>query len=144
MTHFSRLRLRVAAVALCLTGVAVGAPAHATSYDLAGLWLFNEGAGQTAYDLSFSGNPGQLGSTPAADANDPSWVQLPRLGVFKRAALHFEGDDYVQVHNSPALEPDGVTVVTPAPLDGARDVPLRRVEGGAGLLDGVVRALHRR
>lgn len=111
MTHFNRLRLRLGAVALCLTGVAVSAPAHATSYDLAGLWLFNEGSGQTAYDLSFSGNPGQLGSTPAADTNDPAWVQLPRLGLFKRAALHFEGDDYVQVRNSPALEPDGVTVV---------------------------------
>src|SRR6478672_10445017 len=38
MTHFNRLRLRVAAVALGLTGVAVSAPAQATSYDLAGLW----------------------------------------------------------------------------------------------------------
>ena len=119
-------------------------PRHATSYDLAGLWLFNEGSGQTAYDLSFSGNPGQLGSTPAADANDPSWVQLPRLGLLKRAALHFEGDDYVQVRNSPALEPDGVTVVARIRSTRPRKVPVRRVEGGAGLLDRVVRPLHRR
>lgn len=111
MTASNRLRVRLGAVALCLTAVGVSAPAHATSYDLAGVWLFNEGAGQTAYDLSFSGNTGQLGSTPGADANDPSWVQLPRLGLLKRAALHFEGDDFVQVRNAPALEPDGVTVV---------------------------------
>jgi hypothetical protein len=112
MTDFRRLRLRCAAIALCLTGAATAAPAHATSYDLAGLWLFNEGSGQVARDLSFSGNPGQLGSTPEADSNDPTWVQLPRLGFIRRAALHFEGDDYVQVRNSPSLEPDGVTVVT--------------------------------
>lgn len=115
MIKLPRLRVVLAATTLSLAGTLVGtavaSPAGATSYDLAGLWLFNEGSGQTAYDLSFSGNPGQLGSTPGADANDPTWVQLPRLLFLKRAALHFDGDDFVSVRNAPALEPDGVTVI---------------------------------
>jgi hypothetical protein len=110
MTHFRRMRLAAVALALSLTGAAVSSPAQGAGYDLAGLWLFNEGSGQVARDLSFSGNPGRLGSTPEADANDPAWVQLPRL-LFKRAALRFDGLDYVQVNNAPSLEPDGVTLV---------------------------------
>jgi hypothetical protein len=110
MTKHRRLRLGVAAVALSLVGVAVSAPAPAATYDLAGLWLFNEGAGQTAQDLSFRGNTGQLGSTAGVDANDPSWVALPKLLFLKRSALHFDGDDFVSVRSAPALEPDGVTV----------------------------------
>jgi concanavalin A-like lectin/glucanase superfamily protein len=111
MTTLSRLRLGVAAVTLALIGAGFAAPADATTYDFAGLWLLNEGSGQAAHDLSFSGNPGQLGSTTAADANDPAWVQLPRLLLLKRAALRFDGDDYVSVRDAPSLEPDGVTVV---------------------------------
>src|SRR5262249_55063948 len=64
MTKLRRLQLGVAAVALTMVGVGTAAPADATSYDLAGLWLFNESGGQTATDLSFHGNTGQLGSTP--------------------------------------------------------------------------------
>ena len=115
MTRPRLLRLGITSIALCigaagLGSVGVAAPASATSYDVAGLWLFNEGSGQTAHDLSFSGNRGQLGSTPQADADDPAWLQLPRL-LLRRAALRFDGTDYVKVPNSPSLEPDGVTVV---------------------------------
>ncbi len=35
-------------------------------------WKFNEGSGQTSQDFA-GGNDVQLGSTPAADADDPSW-----------------------------------------------------------------------
>ncbi len=104
------LRLGAAVIAASLVGVGLAAPAPAATYDLAGLWLFNEGAGQTAQDLSLRGNTGQLGSTAGVDANDPTWVALPKLLFLKRSALHFDGDDFVAVRNAPALEPDGVTV----------------------------------
>jgi hypothetical protein len=111
MTKLRRLRLGTATVlTLGLVGVGAAAPAGAASYDLAGLWLLNEGGGQRAGDLSLHGNHGQLGSTAGVDANDPSWVALPKLLFLKRAALHFDGDDFVTVPDSPALEPDGVTV----------------------------------
>lgn len=108
MTKLRRLHLRVAAITLTMAGAAgMTTAAHAATYDLAGLWLFNEGSGQLAKDSSRSGNPGQLGSAATADANDPRWVPLSK----RSAALHFEGDDYVTVGNAPSLEPDGVTVV---------------------------------
>lgn len=112
MTRPRLLRLGITTLCLAIGGVGLGVavPASATSYDVAGLWLLNEGSGQVAHDLSFSGNRGQLGSTPQTDANDPAWLQLPRL-LLRRAALRFDGDDYVKVANAPSLEPDGVTVV---------------------------------
>lgn len=101
-------------VALATTtalGVSLSAPpAGAGTNDLAGLWFLDEGSGQVARDLSFSGNSGQLGSTPYADASDPSWVSLPSL-LLRRAALRFSGAQRVAVPNAPSLEPDGVTVV---------------------------------
>lgn len=42
--------------------------------DTLGLWSFDEGSGQTAVDESTSANAATLGSTPGADANDPTWV----------------------------------------------------------------------
>ena len=89
MTKLRTLRLGVAALAVSLVGVAVSAPAPAATYDLAGLWLFNEGAGQTAQDLSFRGNTGQLGSTAGVDANDPSLGRPAQAAVPQalRAAL---------------------------------------------------------
>jgi hypothetical protein len=94
-----------------VAGATTVAPADAGGYDLAGLWPLNEGSGQVARDWSFSGNPGRLGSTPTADANDPAWVSLPRVFLLKRSALRFGGDDFVKVPDAPSLEPDGVTVV---------------------------------
>ena len=111
MTHLKKVWAGATGVALALAGALAPAPATgATSYDLAGVWLFNEASGQTAYDLSFSGNTGQLGSTPGVDANDPTRVELPRL-FFRRGALGFDGNDFVRVADAPALEPDGVTVI---------------------------------
>jgi len=105
------LRLGAAtAITIGLVGVGAASPAAAASYDLAGLWLFNEGSGQRAGDLSLHANAGQLGSTPGVDDHDPSWVALPRFLFLKRSALSFDGNDFVAVPNAPALEPDGVTV----------------------------------
>lgn len=95
-----------AALGVCLSA----APAGAGTSDLAGLWFLDEGSGQVARDLSLSGNPGQLGSTPYADPSDPTWVSLPSL-FLRRAALRFSGAQRVAVANAPSLEPDGVTVV---------------------------------
>ena len=59
----------------------VAAPAQAAGIDIGkvrGFWPINEGRGQTVYDWSGYGNHGRLGSTPGADANDPSWIK----GIF--------------------------------------------------------------
>jgi hypothetical protein len=111
MNRVRRTLTSLVALASATTlGVALAAPPAAAAGDLAGLWLLNEGSGQVARDLSFSGNRGQLGSTPDADASDPSWVSLPSF-FFRRAALRFSGSQRVQVPNAPSLEPDGVTLV---------------------------------
>jgi len=41
---------------------------------LVGYWRFDEGAGQTVFDLSVHHNDGRLGSSADTDANDPIWV----------------------------------------------------------------------
>jgi hypothetical protein len=43
---------------------------------IAGLWHMDEGSGQTAIDDSGNLRNGILGSTPAAEANDPLWSSL--------------------------------------------------------------------
>ena len=111
MTRARRTLTSLVALASAITlGVALTAPPAAATDDLAGLWLLNEGSGQVARDLSFSGNRGQLGSTPDADPQDPAWISLPSL-FLRRAALRFSGSQRVRVANAPSLEPDGVTVV---------------------------------
>lgn len=116
-------RTLTAAVALAtaaLLGTVLSAPpASARAGGVGGLWLFDEGSGQVAYDLSFNGNRGQLGSTPGADAADPAWVQLPRLLFLKRAALRFNGAQSVRMADAPSLEPDGVTVLARVRSTGA-------------------------
>ncbi|MCP3422083.1 LamG domain-containing protein [Nocardioides pinisoli] len=113
MNRFRRLSTSVAATttAAALAVALTGPPASARTDDLAGLWLLNEGAGQVANDLSFSGNSGRLGSTSSADAHDPEWITLPRLFLLKRAALRFSGSQSVRMPDAPSLEPDGVTVL---------------------------------
>jgi hypothetical protein len=66
----------------------------------------NEGSGQTVRDWSGRGTNGYLGSSPAADANDPAWIR----GVFLGSALRFGGDDFVTIPPSAALEPSRLTV----------------------------------
>jgi len=69
-------------------------------------WPLDEHSGQTIPDASGNANHGHLGGSPEADAADPSWVQ-GWLG----GALHFDGDDYIQVPDSPTLEtPPTLTV----------------------------------
>jgi hypothetical protein len=112
MHRFRRTLTSVAAMATASAVVAAlsAAPAGASTVDLAGLWLLDEGSGQVARDFSFSGNRGVLGSTSSADVHDPSWISLPSP-FLRRAALRFAGAQRVQVANAPSLEPDGVTVV---------------------------------
>jgi hypothetical protein len=49
-------------------------PLAPLSNDLAALYLFDEGSGDTLNDTSGNGNHGQLGGSAGADANDPDWV----------------------------------------------------------------------
>ena len=59
-------------------------------------WKFDEGNGQTAFDSTNNNNDGQLGSTPAADANDPTWTS----GKYGSALSFDGGDDYVNVSSA--------------------------------------------
>lgn len=59
-------------------------------------WPFNEGSGQTAFDMTMNGNNGRLGSTTTTDSSDPSWVD----GISGKA-LKFDGiNDYVDCGDS--------------------------------------------
>jgi hypothetical protein len=40
---------------------------------LVSYWTFNEGYGQTAYDVTNNHNAGQLGSSSSSDSRDPAW-----------------------------------------------------------------------
>jgi len=67
----------------------------------------NERSGQVVYDWSGNRNHGQLGSTPGADDNDPTWIR----GIFNvGSALRFGGDDFVTIPDSAALRPAQLTV----------------------------------
>ena len=102
MNRFRRSLTSVVALATTAT-IAVSARRPAgerPDRGVGGLWLLDEGSGQVANDLSFNGNRGMLGTTAGVDANDPTWVSLPRLLFLKRAALRFSGAQSV---------PDGLT-----------------------------------
>jgi hypothetical protein len=97
----------VAAAAALFIALAAPAAANAASFPLVGWWPMNEGSGQVVHDWSFHGNNGYLGSTPAADAQDPTWIP----GVFWGTALRFDGaDDRVTIPDSASLEPQRLTV----------------------------------
>lgn len=106
----NRLALSGAAAATLVATLVPTSQASAASYDLAGWWPMNEGSGQVARDWSGSGNRGVLGSTDAADGNDPAWVDVGSRWL-RRSALRFDGDDRVRMAQAPSLEPDGVTVL---------------------------------
>ena len=76
--------------------------AAVTIDDAAGIWLFDEGSGNTALDSSENGTNGVL-------MGNPERVD----GKFDSKALEFDGDgDYVEVANSPSLEiNDEITIV---------------------------------
>jgi hypothetical protein len=112
--HMSRQRRSLRAVVARSTAVVVlaaafVAPASASAGvldSLSGWWPMYEGGGQTVHDLSGNGNSGQLGSTPGADANDPSWIR----GFLFGSALRFDGNDFVRIPDAPALRPTTMTV----------------------------------
>lgn len=103
MPHLRRLAVAAAAT---LTLVLVPSAAQARSFPLVGWWPMNEGRGQVVHDWSGHGNSGQLGSTAAADDNDPTWIR----GVLLGSALRFDGNDFVTIPDSPDLETAQVTV----------------------------------
>ncbi len=53
-------------------------------------WRFDDGAGQMLTDATGNGHHGQLGSTPGADVNDPTWQSY---------GLSFDGNDRVLLSN---------------------------------------------
>jgi concanavalin A-like lectin/glucanase superfamily protein len=100
----SRIRALTAALtataALAVPGVA------SADFPLVGWWPMNEGSGQVVRDWSGHGNNGTLGNSPAADSQDPTWIR----GVLMGSALRFDGDDLVQIPDSPALNVSKATV----------------------------------
>jgi hypothetical protein len=74
---------------------------HPLSYGLVGCWLFNEGAGVTAYDSSGKGNHGTLnGFANPSTAPTSGWGAGPN-GMM----LWYDGsNDYVQVPSSPSMD----------------------------------------
>ncbi|RLG43409.1 MAG: hypothetical protein DRN81_06555 [Thermoproteota archaeon] len=68
-------------------------PYHPLARGLVGCWLFNEGGGNTVFDLSRHANHGMLGGGTAGYC--PSWI-VGRFG----SALSFDGtDDYIDCGN---------------------------------------------
>jgi Concanavalin A-like lectin/glucanases superfamily len=107
--HSSVRRTAKVLAPLLVTLGLVAAPAQATGIDIGkvrGWWPMNEGKGQTVYDWSGYRNHGTLGSTPGADANDPTWIK----GIFWGSALNFSGDDFVSIPSSSSLAPTKFTV----------------------------------
>jgi len=78
----------------------LGLTAGIANADMVGYWKFDEGSGNTAYDLSNYTNDGTING-------DPKWV-AGKIG----AALEFDGsDDYVDCGNDPSLNiNDRITV----------------------------------
>jgi hypothetical protein len=105
----SRMLRTVVATTACTLGLsgADGAWAHGS---LSGRWRLDEGAGQRVRDSSGNHNDGMLGSTPGADAADPSWFSVSGRHHSRRSALRFNGANYVTVPGSATLEPARLSV----------------------------------
>jgi hypothetical protein len=94
---------------MLLVAAASASPARADEApgSLRAYWPLDERFGQVVHDASGNGNDGQLGSTPGLDAADPAWVD-GHLG----GGLGFDGDDYIEVHDSPSLRTPPTLTVT--------------------------------
>lgn len=94
----------------------LAAPYYADN-DTVALWHFNEGAGQTANDISGSGNDGILGGGVNVEPSDPAWIE----SKFD-SGLRFDGkDDYIWVENSGSLKPDDILSIEAwFKMDGSR------------------------
>ena len=104
---FHRTAKVLAPILAALALLAIPATAPAADFGkVKGWWPLNEGRGQTVRDWSGNRNHGILGSTPSADANDPSWIK----GIFSGSGLNFGGDDFVQIPDSNALKPERFTL----------------------------------
>jgi hypothetical protein len=100
----NRQRAIIFCTAAFFAALIVPGSASAAGYDfpLSGYWPMNEGKGQLVRDWSGKGNNGQLGSTAGADANDPTWIR----GLYGWSyGLHFDGNQFVTIPDSSALEP---------------------------------------
>jgi hypothetical protein len=99
--------LRVALTAAAIS-LAIPAASHAATFNfpLEGWWPLNEGSGQVVKDWSGNGNNGYLGTSPAADDRDPTWVD----GVFWGSALRFYNGTNVSIPASDNLRPQRLTV----------------------------------
>lgn len=86
--------------------LAAPSAASALDFGVTGWWPLNEGRGQVVNDWSGNRNHGMLGSTPGADANDPTWIK----GIFWGSGLNFDGDDFIQIPDHSALEPQRFTL----------------------------------
>lgn len=99
-------RWLVAVLAAVCASAALPTMASADSFPLVGWWPLNEGRGQVVHDWSGHGNDGYLGTSPLADAADPTWIP----GVWFGSALRFDGNDTVTIPDSASLEPSTITV----------------------------------
>ena len=103
-----RWRGLLAVLTIAVAGpLTIASAATASPSPIGGAWLFAQGSGQTVADLSGNGLTATLGSTPAADANDPSWVRGAFLGL---PGLQFSGNNYLTVPDAPSLDTATVTL----------------------------------
>jgi hypothetical protein len=103
--HVRTRPLLAAAISAAALAV-LPATAGADSFPLVGWWPMNEGSGQVVRDWSGHNNNGTLGNSAGVDDQDPTWIP----GVFSGSALRFTGNDFVQIADSPSLEPKQMTV----------------------------------
>jgi hypothetical protein len=95
-----------AAIVLVLASLGwCATPASATS-NVVAHWSFDEGSGQLAADSGPNAANGRLGASGGADTADPTWIG----GHAGGSALSFDGDQFVAVADSAALETQHVAV----------------------------------
>lgn len=107
-----------------------------TEAGLVGYWRLNA-PGPVAIDSAGGDDPGQLGSTAGADANDPTWLRGGRAHDAENAPyLEFDGGDYVRIPYHADLNMNGHNAITVEAWFRSDDVAknqriLSRTEGGA-------------